>query len=107
MPVATNTSTNGGGDVLDRLPNGMKQHPPGYSIPEKYKSRLEEVEVLDNRSDDEILASLREHVPVTSEKNVWGFWNTGADSIPSWSKRNVSEGLSFISPICLPMKSNP
>jgi hypothetical protein len=89
MTAATATPPNKAGDGLNGLPNGQKQHPPGYSIPEKYKSRLEEVEVLDNRSDDEILASLKEHVPVTSEKNVWGFWNTSVDSIPGWSKRNV------------------
>lgn len=93
MAAVTNTSTNGAGDALKWPSKGEKQHPPGYSIPEKYKSRLEEVEVLDDRSDDEILASLKEHVPVTSEKNVWGFWNTGVDSIPGWSKRNVRTPL--------------
>jgi hypothetical protein len=67
-------------------------HPPGYAIPEKYKARLEEVQVKDKdtRSDEEIIAMLKTHVPVTSEKNIWGYWHSGIDGMPDWCRRNVS-----------------
>lgn len=61
----------------------------GYEIPPTYKDRLDLVEVLDIRTDDEILRSLADHVPVTSEKNIWAFWHAGVQSMPSWNQRNV------------------
>lgn len=50
---------------------------PNYAIPEKYRSLLEIVDVVDSRPEDEILQQLSQHVPVTSEKNMWAFWDTG------------------------------
>lgn len=44
---------------------------------------------LDGRSDDEIVASLIRHQPVTSEKNVWTFWDTGFVNMRPWVQRNV------------------
>ncbi|KAI0132405.1 hypothetical protein BJ170DRAFT_613848 [Xylariales sp. AK1849] len=44
---------------------------------------------LDLRSDEEIGASLRRNVPVTSERNIWAFWDKGFDFLPQWTKRNV------------------
>lgn len=48
-----------------------------YSIPEKYKDDLELVDVVDTRPESEILEQLSQHVPVTSEKNIWAFWDSG------------------------------
>lgn len=40
---------------------------------------------LDLRPDSQILAQLREFQPVTTEKNVWAFWDKGIDSMyPSY-----------------------
>lgn len=40
---------------------------------------------LDLRSDAEIIAGLKEFVPVTSEKNLWAFWDKGIDAMyPSY-----------------------
>lgn len=60
-----------------------------FDIPEKYAEQLEPIEVTDTRSDDEILASLNEHAPVTSEKNIWAFWHDGLTKAPAWCQRNT------------------
>jgi len=62
-----------------------------YAIPAEYESKLEYVphEQIDSRSDAEILESLKQHAPVTSEKNVWAFWDKGVDAMPGWCLRNV------------------
>ncbi|POS68816.1 capsule polysaccharide biosynthesis protein [Diaporthe helianthi] len=44
---------------------------------------------LDTRTDEEILESLRNPLPVTSERNVWTFWDKGLGDIPSWTRRNI------------------
>lgn len=63
---------------------------PRYNIPTEFKEQLKYVEAADTRSDDEILASLRQAAPLTSsEKNIWAFWDSGLDSMPAWTQRNV------------------
>ncbi|KAF6831804.1 capsule polysaccharide biosynthesis protein [Colletotrichum musicola] len=52
-------------------------------------TRLREVpkDQLDLRSDLEIMAELKTFRPVTSEKNVWAFWDKGIDTMyPSYLK---------------------
>lgn len=46
-------------------------------------------EALDKRTDDEILQSLTQHVPITSEKNIWGHWDSGIGMMPAWCQRNI------------------
>lgn len=46
-------------------------------------------QLLDLRSDDEIVDELRRYRPVTSERNVWAFWQTGWDTMKPWTQRNV------------------
>jgi hypothetical protein len=60
-------------------------------IPEKYRHELEYAEVKDNRSYDEIYAALvtNDDGPITSEKNIWGFWHAGYAKMPAWCQRNV------------------
>ncbi|KAF2724192.1 hypothetical protein K431DRAFT_282048 [Polychaeton citri CBS 116435] len=65
----------------------------GLHIPSRYKDLLEPIEILDARSDDEILESLTGYVPVTSEKNVWAFWHAGVRAMPSWNQRNVIDWI--------------
>jgi hypothetical protein len=60
-----------------------------FSIPEEYQDLLEVVPVTDQRSDEEILASLTQYAPVTSEKNIWAFWHSGVSNMPGWCQRNV------------------
>ncbi|KAI1865879.1 uncharacterized protein JN550_008137 [Neoarthrinium moseri] len=58
-------------------------------IPEHYRDELEYVDIKDRRSDEEILKFLTQWSPVTSEKNIWGFWHAGLSHMPSWCQRNV------------------
>ncbi|OAQ65497.1 glycosyltransferase [Pochonia chlamydosporia 170] len=44
---------------------------------------------LDVRSDEKIAAWLQQRHPVTSDKNVWAFWNKGYSQMPPWVQRNV------------------
>lgn len=46
-------------------------------------------EKLDLRSDETIASLLQKRHPVTSEKNVWAFWNSGYSKMPPWVQRNV------------------
>ncbi|KAJ9655532.1 hypothetical protein H2198_005623 [Neophaeococcomyces mojaviensis] len=52
----------------------------------------------EDRTDQEIIASILEPKPVTSEKNVWAFWNTGFESMRSWSQRNVIGWVRLLGP---------
>jgi hypothetical protein len=44
---------------------------------------------IDSRSDQEIINELNTHVPVTSERNLWIFWDSGIESMPAWTQRSV------------------
>jgi mannosyltransferase OCH1-like enzyme len=72
--------------------------PFSVSVPPQYQGELEYLEVTDTRSDDDILASLAHHNPVTSEKNVWAFWDKGIASMPGWCKRNVAAWVRMLGP---------
>ncbi|PSN60759.1 hypothetical protein BS50DRAFT_578937 [Corynespora cassiicola Philippines] len=58
-------------------------------IPEEFKSQLRHVDAKDKRSDAEILESLTQHVPITSEKNIWTYWHSGVLNMPKWCQRNI------------------
>lgn len=60
-----------------------------FCIPEEFHNDIKYIEYQDTRSDDEIVASLSQFQPVTSEKNIWAYWDSGFSSVPSWCKRNV------------------
>lgn len=44
---------------------------------------------LDVRTDNEISDLVRAHHPVTSERNIWAFWDKGFDDMYPWCRRNV------------------
>ncbi|KAI1751566.1 hypothetical protein F4782DRAFT_531340 [Xylaria castorea] len=44
---------------------------------------------IDTRSDAELIEALKNPGPVRHERNVWGFWNTGVDTMRPWTLRNV------------------
>ncbi|KAI1334098.1 capsular polysaccharide synthesis protein-domain-containing protein [Xylariaceae sp. FL0016] len=46
-------------------------------------------EKLDLRTDDQIAAWLQTRHPVTSEKNVWAFWDSGFSQMAPWVQRNI------------------
>lgn len=69
-----------------------------FNIPDEFKSELELVAAPNTRPDEEILASLRQHVPVTSEKNIWTFWHAGLDAMPKWCQRNVVDWVRICGP---------
>ncbi len=72
---------------------------PRFTIPPEYQDQLRVVENPDSRSDDEILHSLQQHAPVTSEKNVWGFWDRGVERMPGWCQgRNVCDWVRISGP---------
>ncbi|KXH30959.1 capsule polysaccharide biosynthesis protein [Colletotrichum salicis] len=62
---------------------------PRFQIPLEFQSKTRHVESLDPRCDKEILESLMKPSPVTSEKNIWTFWDSGLNNIPSWGQRNI------------------
>ncbi|KAL2845900.1 hypothetical protein BJY01DRAFT_247506 [Aspergillus pseudoustus] len=66
----------------------MSPHPK-FTIPQEFQDQLEPAEPLDTRSDEEILASISEHRPVTSEKNIWAYWHDGISGMPKWCQRNI------------------
>lgn len=67
-------------------------------IPAEYKDKLVPVEINDKRTDDEILASLTKFQPVTSEKNIWTFWDSGIYGMPAWCRRNVISWVRICGP---------
>ncbi|KAL8805667.1 MAG: hypothetical protein Q9182_001811 [Xanthomendoza sp. 2 TL-2023] len=62
---------------------------PACSWPAKPGLNLIPESCLDNRPEQDILASLQEYSPVTSEKNIWAFWHSGISSSPPWVQRTV------------------
>ncbi|EME82054.1 uncharacterized protein MYCFIDRAFT_30457 [Pseudocercospora fijiensis CIRAD86] len=62
---------------------------PNVQIPPEFASALKAFSPKDARSDAEILATLTQHAPVASEKNIWAFWDKGIDKMPGWCQRNV------------------
>lgn len=69
-----------------------------FPIPEEFGKDLHLVESLDKRSDKDILESLSDHVPITSEKNIWAFWDSRLGSMPSWCKHNVLNWIRLCGP---------
>lgn len=64
---------------------------PEIPIPAEFASKLRLVSAKDSRTDAAIIAALNEHVPITSEKNIWTYWHAGVDAMPSWNKRAISD----------------
>ncbi|KAF9893402.1 hypothetical protein FE257_011834 [Aspergillus nanangensis] len=48
-----------------------------------------DVNDLDLRPQEEIIAQLQTFTPVSSERNLWAFWDTGFSSMRPWTQRNV------------------
>lgn len=67
-----------------------------FHIPAEFQTDLEVIDAPDHRTEEEILVSLRRHVPVTSEKNVWAFWHAGVDAMPDWCRRNVVDWVRIL-----------
>ena len=44
---------------------------------------------LDPRTDEEIAETLCTYRPVSSEKNVWAFWDKGFRELRPWCRRNI------------------
>ena len=60
-----------------------------FLIPEEFRDQLEYADSKDTRSDEEILKSISQFQPVTSEKNVWAYWHAGLYAMPAWCQRNI------------------
>ena len=69
-----------------------------FPIPEEFRSQVHYVESLDDRRDEEILASLIQHVPTTSEKNIWTYWHAGGRAMPAWCQRNIIDWVRINGP---------
>ncbi|KAF8206170.1 hypothetical protein K438DRAFT_1816717 [Mycena galopus ATCC 62051] len=69
-----------------------------FLIPAEYQDQLELVDVLDARTDEEILHAVTQYAPVTSEKNIWAFWDSGARNMPGWCQRNVTDWVRICGP---------
>ncbi|KAF9769928.1 putative glycosyl transferase fck3 [Fusarium sp. DS 682] len=68
------------------------------AIPPEFQQEIEDIGIADERSDGEILFSLGQQRPVTSEKNIWAFWDSGLDAMPSWCQRNVISWVRICGP---------
>lgn len=54
---------------------------------------------VDTRPESDIVTLLRSHFPPNdSEKNVWAYWHTGWDTMPSWCQRNVVDWVRQLGP---------
>ncbi|KAF7505013.1 hypothetical protein GJ744_001467 [Endocarpon pusillum] len=71
---------------------------PKFSIPVELQGQLRYVEASNTRSDDEIFKSLTQYTSVTSEKNIWAFWDSGFRNVPAWCQRNVLNWVRLCSP---------
>jgi hypothetical protein len=69
-----------------------------FEIPAEFQDKLETVEVKDNRTQEEIVETLKQHVAVSSEKNIWAYWHAGVAELPGWSKRNVVDWVRMLGP---------
>lgn len=69
-----------------------------FAIPSEFQNELRYVEAKDQRSDEEIIKSLEEYTPVTSEKNLWAFWDKGIRAMPGWCQRNVLNWVRLCGP---------
>ena len=67
-------------------------------IAQDFSDQLVFRENPDTRTDAEILEALSKYRSVTSEKNVWAFWNSGIMSMPSWCQRNVVDWVRMLGP---------
>ncbi|KAK7022302.1 capsule polysaccharide biosynthesis [Favolaschia claudopus] len=72
-----------------------------FSIPAEYQDQLKPVDTaaIDKRTNDEILRSLAQHAPVTSEKNLWAFWDSGLSNMPAWCQRNIVDWVRICAPL--------
>ncbi|KAJ5669441.1 hypothetical protein N7462_010511 [Penicillium macrosclerotiorum] len=68
------------------------------TIPDEYRDKVELIETTDSRTDEEIISSLLEYKPVTSEKNVWAYWHSGLSNMPKWNQRNVIDWVRILGP---------
>lgn len=68
-----------------------------FKIPAEFADQLRYVKTRDNRTDAEILQSLKQPPPVTSEKNIWAFWDKGLEVAPSWTHRNICDWVRICS----------
>jgi hypothetical protein len=69
-----------------------------FHIPPEYQDKLEEVEVADTRTDEEILQTFRTKATITSEKNVWAYWDSGFEHAGDFLKRNVCDWVRILGP---------
>jgi hypothetical protein len=53
---------------------------------------------LDLRSDEEIISELVQNKPITTEKNIWAFWDKGFKNCPAWNQRNVISWVRRLGP---------
>ncbi|KAJ0415801.1 hypothetical protein BJY00DRAFT_304630 [Aspergillus carlsbadensis] len=64
--------------------------PADFDIPPEFQDQLEPTRPLDPRTNEEIVQALTTFKrPVTSEKNIWAFWDRGFHAMPGWCQRNV------------------
>lgn len=69
---------------------------PTFDIPKEFQADLTLVDITDKRTSEEILDSLTQYIPVTSEKNVWAYWHAGVEAMPKWCQHNVIDWVRII-----------
>ncbi|KAI1262503.1 hypothetical protein F5Y18DRAFT_418898 [Xylariaceae sp. FL1019] len=69
-----------------------------FGFPDLTHLKLLPLPSLDERSDKEIIHSIHLAPPVTSEQNVWAFWDSGVHNMPPWQKSNVANWVRLLGP---------
>ncbi|OCT48273.1 hypothetical protein CLCR_04147 [Cladophialophora carrionii] len=71
---------------------------PKFNIPQEFQAQLLHIEPDDKRTNQEILVSLEQYTPITSEKNIWAYWDKGVRNMPAWCQRNVVDWVRICGP---------
>ncbi|KAL6229776.1 hypothetical protein BDW75DRAFT_249269 [Aspergillus navahoensis] len=62
---------------------------PGTPSTGVLRVKVRPLSQVDTRTDEEIIQAITHSSPVTSEQNIWAFWDSGFAAMPPWQKRNV------------------
>ncbi|KAL9111171.1 MAG: hypothetical protein Q9227_004434 [Pyrenula ochraceoflavens] len=62
------------------------------------KPKVKPLPHIDERSDEEIIRTIVNPPRVSSEQNVWAFWDKGFTAMPAWQRRNVLGWVRMLGP---------
>lgn len=81
------------------MPGKMATTPMNPDFIETSKLRKIPPSKLDLRTDEDIIASLYSPPQITSEKNIWAFWDTGFNQLRPYVRRNILGWVRRLGPL--------